>query len=127
MALDRLLRLRRRLSDSAKADAARRQEEALAQERRVEEWGRLACNAVNAGGIATAELLAQAAVHTLEARRAAQARAELACAAAVQAQREMRQIEIVFERDAQGRARKTAARAQRDTDEHAARLRRTAR
>ena len=127
MALDRLLRLRRRLADAAKADAARGHNEAQAQQERLDECGRLARAANEQGGLAAVELLALASVHALQARRAAQARAELATAAAVLAHREMRQIEIVFERDARSRARKRAARAQRDTDEHAARLRRAAR
>jgi hypothetical protein len=125
MTLQRLLRLRMKLSDAAKAEAARRNCQARTQEERLQECGRLQRTALERGGLAAVELLAQASVSALEARRAALARAELASAAAQQAHREMRQIEIVFSRDAQSRARKRAARAQREADEHAARLRRS--
>lgn len=128
MALDRLLRLRRQQSDSAKAEASRLNGDALRREERMVECQSAAGAAITGnGGLAMIELLAQASVHALEARRVARARADLAAADAVEAQREMRQIEVVVENQAKSRARRQAGRAQEASDEYAARLRRAAR
>ena len=128
MALDRLLRLRRQKSDLAKAEASRLNGDALQREERMLECQNAAGAAITGnGGLAIIELLAQASVHALEARRVARARADLAAAEAVEAQREMRQIEVVVEHEAKSRARRQAGRAQEASDEYAARLRRAAR
>jgi flagellar biosynthesis chaperone FliJ len=127
MALERLLRLRRRLRDAAHADAARCNGVVQAREQQVAACASLARTAGAQADLGVAELLAQASVHALEARRIARAQADLATAAATLAHREMRQIEIASERDATARARRREAREQQQTDEHAARVRRVAR
>jgi len=127
MALERLHRLRKQWRDSARAAAAHRNLEADEQEQRVREGARLQRDASEGGSLAIVELLAEASVRALEARRAAQARADRATASALEAHREMRQVEVLLERQASNRARRRAARAQRDTDEMAARLHRAGR
>lgn len=128
MALDRLLRLRRHKSDSAKAEASRHNTEAVLREERLIECQSATGAAIAGNGsLAVFELLAQASVHALEARRVARARADLAAAEAAEAHRETRQIEIVIEHQAKSRARRQAGRAQEESDEYATRLRRAAR
>jgi flagellar biosynthesis chaperone FliJ len=127
MALDRLLRLRKQLSDSAKAESSRRHADVLHVEEKLRACRGAADDAIAAGGLAALELLAEASVHALEARRAAKARAELALAAALEAHREMRQVEIVVEHHGEQRTRRRAGVEQAQADEHAARSRRAAR
>jgi hypothetical protein len=127
MALERLHRLRKRQSDSARADAAHRNREVDEQDERLREGKRLQRSANEQGCVAIAELLAEASVRAIEARRVAQTRADTATASAVEAHRKMRQVELVLERQAANRARRRAARAQSDSDEHASRPRRAAR